>query len=678
VTVFFEVRWIRLNKERTYHCLAALPKSTLSELAERLRGIKKEQDSEVDVVSNASETTKREENVMKILNTGGSSDSKIPDLAFLFAAKICSALGYCAIVVLFFQLLISEATIFSPSASHFENVLGGYSWSMAALYYLHRLYLYDTDLAIHFSDPASTVRIIQSSLTAARELYYRAAYGGNQSWESPFRRWQAILEESRASMTCPLGLKVIETNSSQWCFPPGMTYISLEPLMLSQLSNATADTLGQLWGMMIDPLYERFFSPAFNLVLPTIIEPMDAMESKFFAGIITILVVCCALYLITIMELEQVRVHIRSVLRLLLHCPPSVILSTPDIMDVLSGDFSRSKSDGNRGAEFFESVFLRLPDAIIYADSDMVIQRANYSCARLFFEDDLRGKNLRSFFSSANFQGNIEQLFSTSSETLIFHRPDGQESHISVTIVDTGTEFVASCRDVTQMDRWNDLIAYERANSDRLLKRILPESLVPRVQSGERDISFAVEQATITFMDIVGFTSWCSKLPAQRVMSTLNDMFKKFDEILATQPTMTKIKCIGDCYMAAGGIFGNDQATQNHAIEVVTFGLQAIVALRELNVELGERLEIRVGVNTGGPIVAGVLGIGKPTFEILGPAINMAQQMEHTGKPMLVHVSEATYMSVRAGPFTCYCQGATVRGYQVKTYIVTQKSDTCP
>jgi class 3 adenylate cyclase len=158
-------------------------------------------------------------------------------------------------------------------------------------------------------------------------------------------------------------------------------------------------------------------------------------------------------------------------------------------------------------------------------------------------------------------------------------------------------------------------------------------------------------------------------------MSTLNDMFKKFDEIHATQPTMTKINCIGDCYMAAGGIFGNDQPVQNHAIEVVTFGLQSIVALRKLNVELGEHLEIRVGVNTGGPIVAGVLGIGKPTFEILGPAINMAQQMEHTGKPMLVHVSEATYMSVCAGPFTCYPQGATVGGHQVRTYIVNKKNE---
>jgi PAS domain-containing protein len=309
--------------------------------------------------------------------------------------------------------------------------------------------LYGTDLAIHYRDPVYTVEVIHSALTAARESYYRAAYGGNQSREFPFPRWQTTFEESKGTMTYRLGLKVIETNGSRWCFSPGLAYISIEPLIFSQIWNGTAEVLGQIWGMMIDPLYERFFWPIFNSVLPITTSSMDAIESKFFAGIVAVLVVCCDVSLIAMIQLEQVRTHIRSVFRFLLHCPPSVILSTPDIIDVVSGDFSRSKSDANRGAEFFESVFLRLPDAVIYADSDMIIQRANYSCARLFFEDHLRGKSLHSFFSSPSFQGNTEQLFSTSSETLIFRRPDGQESHIAVTIVDTGTEFVASCRNVT-------------------------------------------------------------------------------------------------------------------------------------------------------------------------------------------------------------------------------------
>lgn len=67
--------------------------------------------------------------------------------------------------------------------------------------------------------------------------------------------------------------------------------------------------------------------------------------------------------------------------------------------------------------------------------------------------------------------------------------------------------------------------------------------------------------------------------------------------------------------------------------------MAAIDNVKQLNQEKNEQLQIRVGINTGGPIVAGVLGTEKPTFEILGPAINMAQQMEHHGVPMKVHIS---------------------------------------
>ena len=49
--------------------------------------------------------------------------------------------------------------------------------------------------------------------------------------------------------------------------------------------------------------------------------------------------------------------------------------------------------------------------------------------------------------------------------------------------------------------------------------------------------------------------------------------------------------------------------------------------ITELDEFLNETLRIRVGINNGGrPIVAGVLGTEKPTFEILGPTINIAQQ----------------------------------------------------
>ena len=134
-------------------------------------------------------------------------------------------------------------------------------------------------------------------------------------------------------------------------------------------------------------------------------------------------------------------------------------------------------------------------------------------------------------------------------------------------------------------------------------------------------------------------------------MNTLNLIFKEFDALLAQHKTLSKIKCIGDCYMAAGGIFDDTSNPAQHAKDMVSFCSHSILKIAELDGTLNEQLRIRAGINTGGPIVAGVSGTEKPMFEILGPTINMAQQMEHHGVPMMVHISRPVYELIYGGSF---------------------------
>ena len=127
--------------------------------------------------------------------------------------------------------------------------------------------------------------------------------------------------------------------------------------------------------------------------------------------------------------------------------------------------------------------------------------------------------------------------------------------------------------------------------------------------------------------------------------------------------------------MAAGGIFSEVNQPAVHTAEAVDFGLDQINSVIKCNGILGTSLRVRVGVNTGGPIVAGVLGIGKPTFEILGPAINMAQQMEHHGVPMNVHISRSVYEMIYGGKFKVKERGnIEIKNGTVQTYLVANDS----
>ena len=144
------------------------------------------------------------------------------------------------------------------------------------------------------------------------------------------------------------------------------------------------------------------------------------------------------------------------------------------------------------------------------------------------------------------------------------------------------------------------------------------------------------------------------------------------DSLNGIRHTVTRIKCIGDCYMAAGGIFDEVNQPSVHAKETVEFGCSAIKKIEEIDEIYNEKLRIRVGINTGGPIVVGVLGTDKPTFEILGPTINIAQQMEHHGVPMLVHISRPVYELIYGGSFDVKERGEIeVKNGKMFTYLVT-------
>jgi class 3 adenylate cyclase len=70
--------------------------------------------------------------------------------------------------------------------------------------------------------------------------------------------------------------------------------------------------------------------------------------------------------------------------------------------------------------------------------------------------------------------------------------------------------------------------------------------------------------------------------------------------------------------MSAGGVFSEINQRAAHAKEILPLDLDAIASIEEWNAEVNQILRIRFGVNTGEPIVADVLGVEKPTFEILG------------------------------------------------------------
>jgi adenylate cyclase len=170
-----------------------------------------------------------------------------------------------------------------------------------------------------------------------------------------------------------------------------------------------------------------------------------------------------------------------------------------------------------------------------------------------------------------------------------------------------------------------------------LVDTVFPPSIVERLTSGEEErIADRIDGLTVLFADLVGFTNAARDLPPEAVIDYLDDMVRAFDGLCAARG-VEKIKTIGDCYMAAGGLNGDPRA---QAIAVGRVA-QDMLRLQETRPPLGgRRLPLRIGIHTGSA-TAGIIGDTRFSYDVWGDAVNVASRMESHGLPNRVQVSEA-------------------------------------
>ncbi|HQY05019.1 MAG TPA: adenylate/guanylate cyclase domain-containing protein [Lacunisphaera sp.] len=177
----------------------------------------------------------------------------------------------------------------------------------------------------------------------------------------------------------------------------------------------------------------------------------------------------------------------------------------------------------------------------------------------------------------------------------------------------------------------------ERAKSERLLLNVLPKAIAERLKAGHRTIVDSFIDSTVLFADIVGFTRIASRQSPHRTVQLLNELFSGFDRI-AEQRELEKVKTIGDAYMLAGGV---PVIRPDHAEACTEAAFEFLEAVKVFNRRHSLDWAIRIGMNSG-PVVAGIIGTKKFSYDLWGDTVNIASRMESHGQPGKIQVSEAT------------------------------------
>ncbi|MEI7773652.1 MAG: adenylate/guanylate cyclase domain-containing protein [Verrucomicrobiota bacterium] len=221
-----------------------------------------------------------------------------------------------------------------------------------------------------------------------------------------------------------------------------------------------------------------------------------------------------------------------------------------------------------------------------------------------------------------------------------------------------------------QLQAEKELVEIEKEKSEKLLLNILPGAIANRLKGGEKTIANGHAIVSVMFADLCGFTALSRKTSPTDLVTMLNGIFTAFDTIVE-QYQVEKIKTIGDCYMVVGGL---PTQRDDHAQAVAAAAIEMVSALEKINRINGTELQMRVGIHTG-PVVAGVIGKIKFTYDLWGDTVNVASRMESSGLPGMVHLSEQTQQALRGDFLTeergfVECKGLG----QVKTFFLKARA----
>jgi adenylate cyclase len=183
-----------------------------------------------------------------------------------------------------------------------------------------------------------------------------------------------------------------------------------------------------------------------------------------------------------------------------------------------------------------------------------------------------------------------------------------------------------------------DVIERERRRAEELLHAILPAPAVAELKATGRVLPRLFGEVAVLFVDLVGFTAWCHSHPPEEVVANVQRLAETF-ETLADRHGMEKIKTIGDAFMATANLL------RPHADPVMAAVRCACDMASAAHTD-SSGWRIRAGIHIG-PVVGGVVGRTKFSFDLWGDTVNVAARLSALGSEVAIYLSADACERVR-------------------------------
>ena len=174
------------------------------------------------------------------------------------------------------------------------------------------------------------------------------------------------------------------------------------------------------------------------------------------------------------------------------------------------------------------------------------------------------------------------------------------------------------------------------------LKVYLPPQIADLIlaSDGAMDLSGKLQEITVLFADIRGFTRISERLDARELVGMLNELFTVLsEEIFNCSGTVDKF--IGDAIMA---LFGAPLASDRSADDALAAAIRMQQAAAQLNAKRAEegleQLRLGIGLHTGPAVVGNIGSADRVQYTAIGDTVNVASRLVDLAGPQQIIASE--------------------------------------
>lgn len=180
-------------------------------------------------------------------------------------------------------------------------------------------------------------------------------------------------------------------------------------------------------------------------------------------------------------------------------------------------------------------------------------------------------------------------------------------------------------------------IRREKEHVEKLLLNMMPRTAYEEYKSFGVVAPRLFEDVTVLTLSFSNFGQLVVEQDPAVIVSELNDVYTAFDRI-GEQFGCERVRTAGDSYFSVSGV---PDPVHDHARAVTNAALRFLRYLEQRNTSHPIKWNARIGIASGA-VIGSVVGVQKYVYDVFGPAVAQANEVQSAAPNMRVAVHPST------------------------------------